>query len=416
MSVSAPNRKARFLMLLWLVAAVLVAAGCTLPASDGVSVAAISGPPEVRLASPQANATYLEGVPVNIQATIANAGEAIDRVEIMVDGAVIATLPDPNVAGAAVFSITQTWPAEGPGQHTIGVTAFRGDGTSSETASVTINVVDESTIASPTPELRSEEVIVPEPTPEPEPTDPPPTDEPTAIPATSTPSVPTARFTTGINVRSGPGTVFDPPIGAFAPNQTAEILAQNTAGSWLKVRYGSGEGWVFAQLTEIEGDISNLPREAGPPTPVPTAVPPPVVEPPPPQQPPAGQVNLVIEPGGFGVRVPADGSFQPKCGVPFVGYMTVRNTGSQASSTGLLQMRVVRVNDGQVLRSSGDSLVAVTLQPDGTHYVEYEFNVDVYHSEQHRLEFIVDVHNEIAETSKDDNRRELSYDFPQGNC
>jgi hypothetical protein len=412
MSVSAPTRKARFPMLLGLIAALLAVAGCTLPASNGDSVVAISGPPQVRLASPQSNATYLEGVPVNIQAAVTNAGEDIDRVEVMVGGAVIATLPEPNTAGAAVFSITQTWPAAGPGQHTIGVTAFRGDGTSSQTASVIINVVDDTAVASPTPEPTE-----PEPTDEPQATDPPPpTDEPepTAVPATSTPSVPTARFTTGINVRSGPGTVFDPPIGAFAPNQTAEILALNQAGSWLKVRYGTGEGWVFANLAEIEGSIANLPREAGPPTPVPTAVPPPTQ--PPATQPPATQVNLVIEPGGFGVRVPSDGSFQPKCGVPFIAYMTVRNAGTQASSTGLLQMRVVRVADGQVLRSSGASLVAVTLQPDGTHYVEYEFNVDVHHSEDHRLEFIVDVNNEIAETSKDDNRRELTYNFPQGNC
>jgi hypothetical protein len=404
MSVSAPTCKARFPMLLGLIAALLAVAGCTLPASNGDSVVAISGPPEVRLASPQSNATYLEGVPVNIQAAVTNAGEDIDRVEVMVGGAVIATLPEPNTAGAAVFSITQTWPAAGPGQHTIGVTAFRGDGTSSQTASVIINVVDDTAVASPTPEPTDI------PTEEPQATDPPPpTDEPepTAVPATSTPSVPTARFTTGINVRSGPGTVFDPPIGAFAPNQTAEILALNQAGSWLKVRYGTGEGWVFANLAEVEGDISNLPREAGPPTPVPTAVPPPTQ--PPATQPPATQVNLVIE--NFGI----ENSVQPTCGQEFRPYMTVRNAGTQATNTGLLRIRIVHVASGTEIATSGGNLVSVPLQPNGTHYVNFPFNLNVFIDEQHRIEYIVDVNNEIVETSKDDNRRELTYTL-QGPC
>lgn len=79
---------------------------------------------------------------------------------------------------------------------------------------------------------------------------------------------PVAIFTNRVNVRQGPGTVFNPPIGGFLAGESAEILAFNLDDTWLKVRYGDTEGWVFAQLATIEGDTRQLPRESGPPLPV----------------------------------------------------------------------------------------------------------------------------------------------------
>lgn len=79
---------------------------------------------------------------------------------------------------------------------------------------------------------------------------------------------PIARFDSRVNVRRGPNVVFGPPIGGFFAGETAEILALNLDETWLKVRYGDGEGWVFEQLATIEGDTNQLPRESGPPLPV----------------------------------------------------------------------------------------------------------------------------------------------------
>ena len=87
---------------------------------------------------------------------------------------------------------------------------------------------------------------------------------------TETPSVPMASFFTRLNVRSGPGINFYPPIGQFTEGQSTEILGTNLDGSWLKVYFGIGEGWVYASPVNIKGDISDLPREIGPPTPAPT--------------------------------------------------------------------------------------------------------------------------------------------------
>ena len=88
---------------------------------------------------------------------------------------------------------------------------------------------------------------------------------PTSISSlTPTPGQPLATFNQGVNVRLGPGLEFDPPIGAIAAGQTAELLARSHAGDWYKVRYADGEGWVFADLVTVTGDISGLPIELWP--------------------------------------------------------------------------------------------------------------------------------------------------------
>lgn len=394
----------------WIMAVALALAGCSLPAAENDSETPISGAPIVQIASPQPNATYLEDVAVNIQAAISNAGSDIARVEIAVDGAIIANLQSPNPSGAAVFTVTQTWPAAGIGAHTVAVTAFRGDG-SSAPQSVTINVIEmspvEQIVPTHTPDQNGEpstptEVVEPPTDAPPEPTTPP---EPTVVPPTETPSVPTARFTTGINVRSGPGTNFNPPIGQFAANTSAEILALNPAGSWLKVRYGSGTGWVFAQLVEIQGDITNLPREVGPPTPIPptqtpipaTAIPTPSVT-----------NNLVV-------IQPFIDPPQPNCGVPFTAGMTIRNDGTGSLSTGTSRIRIIHAASGTEIASSGGALVPVTLASAGTHTVSFQFNVNVYVNELHRIQFIADADNQVPETIETDNMITVDYTLP-ANC
>ena len=396
----------------------LLAAGCTLPTNTPEEeTSLISGPPVVRIASPLPNATYLEGVSVNIQASVSNAGEDIARVEILVDGTALATLQTPNAAGTPVFSITQTWLSSGIGAHEIAVTAFRADGTASTPATVTVNVVDTAATeeAAPTDTATVNE----QPTSEGEqqaqptveqaaPTDAAPTEPlpPTNTPEPPTPSAPMARFVSGINVRSGPGTNFNPPIGQFAANTTAEILGTNLDGSWLKVRYGSGEGWVFAQLVESDGDINNLPREAGPPTPIPTI--PPTATPIPATATPSVTNNLVpVEPF---INPP-----NPSCGQDFTVGVTIRNDGSGSLSTGTTRIQIIRVADGSVIRSSEGALVPVTLQSGGTHRVTFTFNIDVFVGETHRVQFIADANNEVPETIETDNTLSVDYPMP-ANC
>lgn len=386
----------------------LTLAACNLNTIGENAVQAITGVPQVRIASPIPNATFLEGVPVNIQALISNAGADISRVEIAVDQTVVATLQAPNAAGAPTFTISQSWTAAGVGSHTITVTAFRQDNTGSEPASVTISVVnqagqtssaeeteeasgDNPASAQPTSAMTQPPTDTPEPTNTPEPE------------ATPTPSVPMATFTTGVNVRRGPDTAFEPPIGSFAANQTAEITGVNPARTWYKVKYYNGEGWVFGNLLTVSGDVSNLPVDPGPPTPIPAT---PTFTPVPATPTPQTNINLVagnirLDPG------------QPTCKETFSISFDVANLGTTAYGGGV-RIAVEDTANGLVTRTEG---VVPPLQPNQTLAVTgIRLTVDTNFEVEHTLALIIDPANEVPETNEGDNRRELKYVLKKGSC
>lgn len=255
-------KPARLLFLALLAA--LTTTGCSLSSnaeSDTADAQSIGGLPVVYLAAPPTGASYLEGVEVVIQAQISNAGADIAQVEFWVDNALVATRQSPNTTGAAVFGLAQIWTAAGVGAHTLAVTASRGDGTTGS-AEVFFYVVEPS--GSPFEDMG---ILQPEP---PESAQPPPADDappPEQDTQTGSTGVVTALFERGMNVRSGPGLDFTPPIGSFMAGQTAEILGTNSDETWLKVRFNDGEGWVYYPYVTVQGDLRALPHEAGPTTP-----------------------------------------------------------------------------------------------------------------------------------------------------
>lgn len=421
MSIRASLR-GRFGILMVLV---LALSACNLLTdSDGSSGAiTISGAPTVQLVSPPPNATYRENVAVPIQALIANAGPDIDRVEIVVDGTIVATLDDPNTAGAPSFSISQTWQPSGVGQHTIAVTAFRADGSSSAAVSVTISIVGQEAIASATPQSSNnasgqntggnntggndtsggQQV---QPTNPPAPTDVPPPTDPPPPPPTSTPSKPVATFNQGVNVRSGPSTLFNPPIGSFAAGQTADILAKTPAGDWYKVQYYNGSGWVFAQLLTVSGDAAQIAVDAGPPIPTLTPVPPTPV---PATATPATNINLVA--GNIRIE-PAN----PRCNETFNIFFDIANLGTTASPSGSISVRDIRVLDGSV-NGSGTSGAFGPAQPNQTiNSGAIPLTIGTFTNEKHKLVLVIDPNNQIAETNEGDNTREFEYTLAKGNC
>jgi Bacterial SH3 domain/CARDB/Bacterial Ig domain len=396
----------------WALLLVLLA-GCTLNNASTTNPA-ISGAPVVKIGAPSPNATYLEGVVVNIQATISNAGQDIDRVEIVIDGSTAATLNTPNAEGTATFNVTHGWSASGVGTHSISIVAYRADGSSSTPDTVAISVIAQNsqpqTNPSPTPSgqnplsaatatLSSQSS---------QPTNPPPAtqSQPTNPPASATPSTPTASFTQGVNVRRGPGLEFDPPIGAFAAGQTTDILAVNPAGTWYKVRYGGGEGWVFAALTNAAGDIASLTRDPGPP--VPTAAPPTAVPPTQPPPLPATTANLVA-----GIVELNPGT--PTCNQTFNIGLDVANLGGEpTASSGTVSVQDVRSSDGSVQETTIGGYPV--LQPQQTFRVDMPLTVSTWYGQEHTIILIIDPDNQIPETNEGDNRREVKYTLQQGSC
>ncbi|MBZ0293444.1 MAG: SH3 domain-containing protein [Anaerolineae bacterium] len=418
--IARPGHYYKFRHALWLI--VLLLAACNLNNTSDAIPNVFDGPPTVQIAAPLPNATFLDGVTVNIQARVSNAGTGVNRVDVAVDDAVIAEISDPNTAGVPAFSITQSWPAAGTGSHTISVTAYRVDGTASDPASVTINVVgqagsstSESTeepdsSSGPPPAVGNEPdsgdnnaaVPIPSlaPTDEPEPTTAP---EPSLTP---TPSVPMATFTTGVNVRRGPGTVFEPPIGSFAANDTSEILAISPDQSWYKVKYYNGEGWVFANLMSIAGDTSNLPVDAGPPTPIPvtnTPIPPTAV---PATATPALSINLVAG----NVRTDPD---PPRCKRTFNVSFDVLNAGTDRWPGG----GTIRVVDSASGNSTSTSGAIPPIEPGQTVSVgPIPLTVEFNFEEEHTLTLTIDPDNQVPETNDGDNQGQKKYTLRKGDC
>lgn len=108
----------------------------------------------------------------------------------------------------------------------------------------------------------------------------PPTATPTATP-TSVPYV--VVDAQGLNVRSGPGTLY-PIIGLMRQGDEADIVARNDEGTWWQVRFDDGsQGWVYAALVTAFGPTEQiaLAQHVPPPPPTPTPAPAPTPTPPP---------------------------------------------------------------------------------------------------------------------------------------
>lgn len=420
-------------VVLWLASMLLaLATGCTLNTAPGISPVVISGAPVVTLAAPPPGAAYLEGVGVNVQALIANAGADIDRVEIAVDNTLVDTQTQPNADARVAFTITYAWQAAGVGEHTVSVTAFRTDGSSSAPAMVTFTVVgaaapeatpeatpedqgDDQGILDGAAESESDSAALSsaeegndeqsagqggggdesedEEEPKPSPT----------------PSKPIATFTTGVNVRRGPGTNFNPPIGSYAAGNTAEVVGVNPSRDWYKVRYYNADGWVAASLMTIAGDTSNLPVDAGPPTPVPataTSIPPTEA---PATAAPQSNANLVAG------NIRLDPS-PPVCGKTFDVRIDLANLGSEdTASTGIFNVQDIHVASGQVTAETQGPIpiikAGVTVPSD-----RIKLTVSTYYNEQHRIVITLNPNSAVPESTNGDNKNQIEYTLQRGDC
>ena len=94
---------------------------------------------------------------------------------------------------------------------------------------------------------------------------------PTAVPT----ELPSCRVVSNfLNLRSGPGVVYEPPLQTLTSGTVLIPFAKNGDGSWLEVQL-QGEsitGWVSAggQFISCSFDPSGLPQGQIPPTPIPT--------------------------------------------------------------------------------------------------------------------------------------------------
>ncbi|RMF81239.1 MAG: hypothetical protein D6737_05565 [Chloroflexi bacterium] len=392
---------------LWFALWIPLLAACNLIAEPTTAETRIEGAPVVTLLAPLPNASIREGVTINIQAAVTNAGADIDRVEVAVDGAIIDTLAAPNRDGTLAFGLSSAWQATTSGTHTIAVTAFRADGSSSEPAVANVNVLagdGSSNSASAAagddaPNIPDENNNAQSDTTQPDT----PQDDAPPSPVPPTPSRPLATFNVGVNVRAGPGTIYD-AIGSFAPDVTSDVLAVNPGRTWYKVRYFNGEGWVFGELLTLSGDTSNLPVEIGPP--VPTNPPPPTAIPP--TDPPPATANLVI----LSVEI---NPLPLRCNEAAQINVTIQNDGSGPTPTdGAVFVEDVHVASGNPQQSTVGPVPV--MQPGETFVAQMFLTVSTFFAEEHQIIITVDSNGQIPEVNEGDNQTTRTYILDRAGC
>jgi hypothetical protein len=73
----------------------------------------------------------------------------------------------------------------------------------------------------------------------------------------------------GLNMRAGPGRDYE-SLGAYERGTRVEVLAQDEAGEWLKVKTPDGKtGWMSARFLVVEGGLAGVPVEVPALTPAP---------------------------------------------------------------------------------------------------------------------------------------------------
>ena len=364
------------LMLIWVL---MIVSGCSLTSpSGGSSGAVFEGPPVIRIASPLPNQTFLAGATVIIQARIENAGPDLARVSVLLDDELVGEQPNPNEAGAAEFSVKIDWPTSIPGQYEIAVAAERGDGAVTR-ETVTVTVIDQTSSGlavggEPSADEAAASAAASEAAPSPTPT--------MDAPSPSLGSLP-AKVTTAANLRAGPGTRFDPPLGSLAADQEVEIVAANPAGDWYKIRYDGRDAWIYAESVNVTGDAAGLPLDTG--------------------------VNLAV----------GDIAIDPHplvCGEPARIDVTVRNEGTVAAAHGgWIRMEAILKSTSEVLESAVTVFPAIAAG--GTFTASASLTVGIHYNETQSIRVTVDIPNQVDESNEDDNVSTAEeYVLQQGGC
>jgi hypothetical protein len=267
----------------------LLVAGCARgnATPEGEEVAA-GDAPVVVIDSPATGVSIPTGQIIEISSTATSEGSSVQRIEMYINGDLIADDPTPDAAGQPSFSVVQRWVPVEPGRAEVAVYAYSVDGTRSRPASIILEVGGDG-VASPQAGEPGEETTDPvtdtapvtetETEPEPEATEEP-TEEAEPSPTAeseegegeedegetaepSGPEVP-AIITAegGLNVRAGPAVDAERVDGVLLGERVTAI-GINAAGDWIRIRHGEGddegEGWVAAEFVDLEGDAATLP-------------------------------------------------------------------------------------------------------------------------------------------------------------
>jgi uncharacterized protein YraI len=243
-------------------------------------------PPEITITAPTADVALNVGQSIAIVGTAT--GDAISRVDVIIDGTTYATLNAPDKSkGVPSFPINVPWTPLAAGTHAIQLKAYGppDDKLLTQSEPLVLNAQAASVPATPTAEVAAQPTdaaaAVPTQAP-PQPTAAPGAAVPTAAPAAgnppAAPAAPAAGNTTApslsvtnefVNVRTGPDTAYD-KVGELQQGQTAPVKGKSADGKWWQISFPSGpggNGWVINDYVQANPAAANAPVAAAPPRP-----------------------------------------------------------------------------------------------------------------------------------------------------
>ena len=302
-------RYARFVIILM----VLAVSGCNLssqPPTDeplDVPTADAGGRPIVTIDSPNDGAEVTVGTQIFVTANATDA-VGVTRMQLLANDQIVKTVSSESSSGQRTFQVILDYTPRSEGDVNLKVVAYRG-AIASDPAAVNIKVKSTSVQIEPTLQ---------------------PIDDVPAI----DPNDPTCRAltNTGLNLRSGPGTVYD-RVGLVAGGAVVPIIGRVGDNSWWQVRYGINVGWVSGQYTSIYGICSSVPVISSPPTPTPTGSTPTAI--PTITKTPTLQPTITVTPGKADLVISsiAGPTSTTVAASPVTYSITITNTGSGPSGT-----------------------------------------------------------------------------------
>ncbi len=225
-------------------------------ASAAVEVVRIVSPvpaPRLVVVAPVNNSRYAAGARIVLHAAAFD-WLGVDRLVFEVNSIPVGEVRAADPAGDPLLIGSVAWTVPDEQGYRITVEAFRADGASLGLRDVRIEGIRAAGVQMPP--------VLPTAPTEATPTAGPPTALPTNTPArgSGAPDLqgPIARADTALNVRQGPGTEY-PTIRVMAAGERASIVGRNADSTWWAVTVNGVNGWIFAGLTTVEGDVSAVP-------------------------------------------------------------------------------------------------------------------------------------------------------------
>jgi hypothetical protein len=126
---------------------VLLLTGCNLRQGPAPPLAPAPTPdrPRIQFTYPENNAAVIEGTDLRIDLLADDPGDGVARVELLVDDVAVSE-GTPEISQAVpTFAVTLNWLAQGAGLHSLSAVAYRLDGTTSEVATIVVQVIPRET-------------------------------------------------------------------------------------------------------------------------------------------------------------------------------------------------------------------------------------------------------------------------------